>query len=164
MNWYPWLVLAHVVGAFGFALAHGTSVMTAFRLRRERDPQRIAALLDLSSFSLGLLYASLLVLLAAGIAAGIAGGHFGRIWIWAAIGILVLIAGGMYPLGSSYFNGVRRAVGMRVYGDKADAPLPTPVSPDELAAIVSTGQPVALALVGGVGLLAILWLMVLKPF
>jgi len=33
MEWYPWVVLAHVIGAFGFVFAHGVSAFVAFRLR-----------------------------------------------------------------------------------------------------------------------------------
>lgn len=33
---YPWLVLLHVLGVFGFLMAHGVSVGVAFALRQER--------------------------------------------------------------------------------------------------------------------------------
>ena len=35
MNAYPWLVWLHVVGAFVFALGHGTSAVVSFRVRGE---------------------------------------------------------------------------------------------------------------------------------
>ena len=38
---YPLLVLVHVVGVFGFLLAHGVSVGVAFRLRGERNLERV---------------------------------------------------------------------------------------------------------------------------
>jgi predicted benzoate:H+ symporter BenE len=69
MEWYPWLVFLHVLGGFTFVLAHGASAMGAFRLRRERQPARVAALLDLSSFSIGLAYIGLLVILVSGVLA-----------------------------------------------------------------------------------------------
>ena len=37
MDWQPWLVFAHVLGAFTFVLAHGVSIFVALRLRSERD-------------------------------------------------------------------------------------------------------------------------------
>lgn len=49
MNWYPWIVLLHVTGAFGFVLAHGVSVLVAFRLCSEREPANVAALMYAST-------------------------------------------------------------------------------------------------------------------
>ena len=77
MDWYPWIVLLHVLGAFGFVFAHGASAFAAFRIRSERDPARVAALLDMSGTSLGLMYVSLLILLIGGIAAGFVGSWWG---------------------------------------------------------------------------------------
>lgn len=164
MNWLPWLVLLHVIGAFGFMLGHGVSAHVAFRLRREQDPARVAALLDLSSFSMTMLYVSLLVLLAGGIAAGFAGGHWGRLWIWISIGLLVVLVGAMYGLASPYYNEVRRAVGMKVYGDPKDALPPAALPAAEIAARLDSSRPYVVAAIGGIGLVLIIALMVLKPF
>lgn len=164
MDWYPWIVLLHLIGAFGFVLAHGASAFAAIQIRSERDPARVAALLDLSSFSLGVMYASLLVLLIGGITAGFLGGYWGDLWIWLAIGVLVLVIGAMYPMGSTHYAKVRRAVGLKAYGDPKDAPPPTPLAGPELEALLSSSRPFALAAIGGIGLLVIIWLMVIKPF
>ena len=43
MDWYPWIVLAHVIGAFGFILAHGVSAFVAFRIRADRRPEQVLA-------------------------------------------------------------------------------------------------------------------------
>jgi hypothetical protein len=164
VDWYPWIKLLHVLGGFGFVLAHGASAFAAFRIRSEREPSRVAALLDLSGTSLGLMYVSLLVLLAAGIAAGFIGNFWGSAWIWAAIGVLVLITGAMYPLGSQHYANVRRAVGIKAYNDPKDAPPPAPLAAAELEPLLASSRPVLLAAVGGIGLILILWLMVVKPF
>ncbi len=164
MEWYPWIVLIHVAGGFGFVLGHGASVIVAFRLRSERDPARVSALLDLSSGSLGMMYGALLVLLIAGIAAGFVGGHWGQAWIWVALGVFIVIVVAMYPLGSQHYAKVRRAFGLKTYQDKADVPAPEPASAAEQAALLASPQPWILAILGGGGLLIILWLMVVKPF
>jgi hypothetical protein len=52
MDWHPWIVYAHVLGAFAFAAGHGVAATMAFRLRSERDPSRIAAILDYSLWQL----------------------------------------------------------------------------------------------------------------
>ncbi|MGH2456917.1 MAG: hypothetical protein ACRDHD_11760 [Candidatus Limnocylindria bacterium] len=164
MNWYPWLVLLHVLGGFGFVLAHGVSMVVAVRLRSERDPARVTALLDVSGFSLSILYLALLVLLAAGIAAGFVGAHWDRLWIWTALGLLVVVTVMMYVFASPYYGNLRRAVGQKTYGMPKDAPEPAPLPETELAALLDTSRPYWLAAGGGIGLLTIIGLMVLKPF
>jgi hypothetical protein len=158
---YPYLILVHVLAAFAFALAHGGTALVAFRVRREREPQRIAALLDLSNWSLALTYWSMLVLVAAGVAAGIIGGWFGRAWVWAAIGVLVAVTVAMLAYAAPYYQCIRQAVGQ---AGRRGGPAPEPVSAADLAALLDSRRPEGIAVVGGVGLALILWLMVLKPF
>ncbi len=164
MDLYPWVVFIHVAAAFLFVMGHGASMWTSDQIRRERDPARIRALLELSGRSLGLVYTALVTLLIAGIAAGIMGGYFSQGWIWAAIFVLVTVIVLMYALASRYYGRVREAVGMRSYQTPKDAPDPTPVSGDELALLVDTRRPDVIGLVGVIGLLILLWLMMFKPF
>jgi hypothetical protein len=167
---YPYIVFLHVAAAFTFAVAHGVSAFAAFRIRQERDPGRIAALLDLSAASLGTMYAGLGILLLAGITAGMVGGWFGRGWIWASLGILVLVVGAMYGLASRYYGEVREVVGATsARGQAAAQPGGDPaprraVTREELDRLLDTRRPDAIAAVGISGLVAILFLMVVKPF
>jgi len=162
---YRWWVFLHVVGGFGFFMAHGASAMAAIRLRHERDLDRVRALLDLSSASLGAMYVSLLLLLTGGIVAGFVGSWWGDGWIWTAIGVLLLLMGSMYGFASNYYNKVREAVGIQTYQQKKRGVEPgQPIGPEELAAILGTSRPLVLLAIGLVGLLLILWLMILKPF
>jgi hypothetical protein len=161
---YPWLVLLHVIGAFGFVLSHGVSAYMSIALRRERDPARMRALLELSSVSLGGMYGSLALLLIAGIAAGIVGGWFGKAWIWLALVTLVIVTFAMYAMASRYYGELRNAVGLASYRDQKGGPPPGPGSPEAIEALLSSRRPEAILAVGGIGLLVILWLMVVKPF
>lgn len=161
---YRWWVFLHVVGGFGFFMAHGASAAAAIRLRSERDPERVRALLDLSSATLGAMYGSLLVLLTGGIVAGFLGDWWGDGWIWTAIGILVLIMGAMYGLASNYYNLVREAAGIQTYQQKKQGVGPGPPDPARLATLLSSSRPILILVVGLAGLLLILWLMILKPF
>ena len=163
MDWYPWIKLLHVVGSFGFVLAHGASAFAAIRIRSEREPSRVAALLDVSGASIGVMYSSLLILLVSGIAAGFIGGFWGKAWIWIAIGVLAVVTVAMYVLGSQHYAKVRRAVGIKAYNDPKDAPPPAPLSAAELEPLLTSNRPGLLAAIGGVGLVVILWLMVMKP-
>jgi hypothetical protein len=159
-----WILFLHVGGAFAFAAGHGVSIFVAFQVRRERDLGRIGALLDISAASLTAAGIGLLVLLVAGIVAGITLGSFGRAWIWVSLVLLVVIGGVMTPIGGIYFANVRRAIGQRPRNLKPDQPDPVPVSASELAAMLDTRRPELLLLIGGGGFLVILWLMMFRPF
>jgi hypothetical protein len=167
MNWYPWIVYAHVLGAFAFAAGHGVAATMAFRLRSERDPVRIAAILDFSLWQVSprsLMSIGFIVLFLSGIAAGFIGGHWGRLWIWVAIGLLVVITGLMTPVAAGHYNKVRAAIGQKPPRDKSDAPPPSPLPPDQLEALLMASTPWILAAMGGIGFAAILLLMMFKPF
>lgn len=159
---YSWVVFVHVLAAFGFMLAHGATALVAFRVRGEREPERIAALLDLSNASLGLMYLCVMVLVAAGVAAGLMGHWFGQLWIWGAIAALVAVAVAMLAYAAPYYQRVRMAVGQRGRS-RADVPL-EPAAPPELAAVLDSRRPEVIAAIGGAGLALILWLMLFKPF
>ena len=162
---YDWWVFLHIVGAFGFFMAHGASAAIALKLRGERDLERVRALLDLSAASVGALYASLLVLLAGGIVAGFVRHWWGQGWIWTALGVLVALIVAMYALASTYYNRVREAAGIQTYEQRKKGIEPgPPASPQELEAILRSARPLVIAGIGFAGLLVILWLMVLKPF
>jgi hypothetical protein len=158
----PWIVILHILGAFTFVLAHGVSAFVAFRIRSERDPARIASLLEFSSSSLGVMYSGFMVLLIAGIVAGLVEGW--RLWMWAAIVVLFAVAVAMYVLATQYYANVRRAVGLSASNDPKDAPPPVPANPEALAALLDTRRPEVIAAVGGAGLAVLVWLMVAKPF
>jgi MFS family permease len=159
-----WIVFAHVLGAFLFAAGHGVSLFVAFQVRRERDRGRIGALLDASSAALAAAYVGLLVLLIAGILAGIVLQSFGRWWIWVSLVALIAIAVAMTPLGIAYFNSIRMAIGQRTRDLKDTDPDPVPVSDAELASILASRRPEQLLAIGGGGFLVILYLMMFKPF
>ena len=122
---YGVVVLLHVLGAFAFVMAHGVSMFIGFRLRSERDPARQVLLFELSSPGMRLMYLGLGVLLLAGILAGFLGELWGRLWIWAALGTLVVVIAVMYSVATPFYGRMRAAAG---------APVPDQVGTDEAAA------------------------------
>lgn len=165
MDWYPWIVTLHVVGAFLFVFGHGASAFAALRLRRERDPVRIGAILEVSAASMWTMGIGWIVLLAAGILATFMAGLWGKAWIWASLVVFVVLTGYMTPRAAGWTREVRHAIGVKApYGEKKDAPIPTPASPEELDRILRSPRMFEVTAVGGIGLSAIIVLMVLKPF
>lgn len=123
-----WILFLHVLGAFMFVAGHGVSMFVVFQVRRERDRGKVAALLDLSGWSLAVAGIGLLILLIAGILAGIVLGSFGRAWIWVSLVLLVVIGGLMTPVGGAYLRGLRVAIGQRPGNAKPDDPDPVPAT------------------------------------
>jgi formate hydrogenlyase subunit 3/multisubunit Na+/H+ antiporter MnhD subunit len=154
---YPWVVLLHVAGVFGFLLAHGASVGAMLRLRTERRRERIEALIELSAATMTAFYASIVVLLGAGILAGFIGNWWRMLWIWISLGLFLAIAAAMYPLASGYFRRIRIAVGTRPSG----APM---ASDEEIDELLASSRPMIVAAIGFGGVLVIAWLMIVKPF
>lgn len=159
-----WIIFAHVVGTFMFVAGHGVSMFVVFRVRKERDRARLAALLDLSGWSLGVAGIGLLVLFLSGILAGIVLGSFGKWWIWIALALFIAIAIVMTPVGGKYLTGIRAALGQRTRGLKPADPDPVPASDAQLQALLVSRAPENLLLLGAGGFLVIVWLMMFRPF
>ena len=157
---YQWLVFLHLVGVFGFLLAHGASAMVSFRLRAERDVNAIRALLYLSSSALMVSFYSLIVLLVGGVGAGFVGHWWSSGWIWAALGVFVVVWGLMSAFSGRTMRQARLVVGFTGPG----RPTKEPGTPEQIAAALAATNPWLGLLTGGIGLLIILWLMLFKPF
>jgi uncharacterized membrane protein len=167
MDLTPYLtvfVFLHIVSAFLFATGHGVSIFVAFRVRDERDPARMLALLDLSRGALAAAGLGLLGVLLFGILAGIAGGWFNQAWTWLSIVLLVVIGIAMTPAIGSHMAALRQALGQRSPRAKASEPDPLALPFDDVVAMAQTKRPEATLAIGGVGLVALLYLMTFKPF
>ena len=164
MNWYPWIVTLHVLGAFMFVFGHGASAFAALRLRSERDPNRIAAMLEVSTASMWTMGIGMLVLLAAGILATFMAGLWDKAWIWVSLVIFIALTGYMTPRAGAWTRDVRHAIGIKAPSEKKDVPDPEPASPEELDRILRSPRMFEVTVVGGIGLAAIIILMVQQPF
>jgi uncharacterized membrane protein len=154
---YNWWVFLHIAGVFGFLTAHGVSVGVAFKLRRERDPQRILTLNELSSSSISLFYASLGLLLLGGIVAGFMGDWWGQAWIWVSLGVLIATSIAMYAIAHPYYRRVAFVARAKAGGSMA-------VTDEQLDAILLSHVPFTLAGIGFGAILFILYLMIFKPW
>jgi hypothetical protein len=164
MDFYPWVVIAHVFFVIIAFAAHGTSAFAMFQARRETDRARLAAVLDLSQASLGIAGVALILGLVLGIVAAIMGGHFGRLWPWAAIGVVVIVFGVMTPVGANPMSDLRKSRGLPGRGDKPGQPPRPPGSTADVEAAQARLRPDLLSVIGIVAIAVLVWLMEAKPF
>lgn len=153
---YRWWVFVHLVGVFGFLASHGVSMGVAFRLRKERDPERVAALLEVSSRSITPFYVSFLLLLVGGVVATFVGHLWSFGWIWAAIATLVLVSLLMFLIATPYYKRIRFIARAMAEGSEA-------VTGEQFDAVLRSRRLEIVAAVGVAALGFILYLMLFKP-
>jgi hypothetical protein len=153
---YGWWKFIHLAGVVGFMAAHGTSMAATVMLRRFREPQQVAGVLQLSAATVSSFYLSTVVLLVGGIGAGVVGKWFDQAWIWVSLGLLIGVGILMFPMARTHFRRIRMVLELMETG--------TAVSRDDFARVVSSGNPILTAGTGFVAVLLIVYLMVLKPF
>lgn len=159
MDLYASVVFVHAATILLFFIAHGTSMAVAFALKRETDPVRVRAMLELSKFSMGIPTTILFIIgLVTGIAAGFLGNWWGWLWIWISLGLLILVAGLMTPLATIRLGRIGAAAGLPSKDGEASE------DPDELRRLLVDWNPLPIAALGLTAFLVILWLMLAKPF
>ena len=153
---YEWWVLLHLAGVFTFLLAHGVSVGVLFRLRRERDPGKVAALLELSGTSVKGFYVGLVTLVVGGFAAVATGHLWGKPWIWISVAVLVLSSIAMTSMATPYYRRVGFVARAMVSGTEA-------VTTEQFDEVLKDSRSTSVAGIGFVALAVILYMMVMKP-
>ena len=161
---YPLLVFLHVIGVFGFLMSHGVSAGVAYRLRAERNLDKVRALLELSAASYPVMYLSLLLLLVVGIVLGFMGSWWSRAWIWVSLVLFIAIFVVMGRFGSRVYGEVRKAAGLPYFDRGRPHPPIEPATSAEINALLDQGNPTLLMIVGFGGIVIIAWLMMFKPF
>lgn len=156
MVWQWWLFL-HILGVLGFVGAHGVSLFVLYRVRGERDRRRIAELIAFSGTTTRPMYIALGILTVGGVGVGITLHLFTAWWLWISIVILLITIGLMSGLAAPYFRKITAACEVRPSG------VPR-VSDEELEQLLRSGEAHMITATGGIGLLAILYLMLFKPF
>ncbi len=148
---YTWLVFLHTLSVVLFLLAHGASHIVSLRIPGERKPERLRALLDLSSSSYNVMFAALALALVFGVAAGFVGKWWDSLWIWTALGLLFAVSVTMYVLAQRNYVPLRAA-------------LSRPDTDEKIAALAAATGPLPNIIIGIGGLAVLTWLMFFKPF
>jgi uncharacterized membrane protein len=164
MTLYDGLVLVHVISILVFVGAHAVSAMAMFQVRSEADSAKLAAILGRSASALMVATIAVIVSLIAGVVLGFMGSHWGRLWIWASLVMLVAVGGAMTPMAAIPMGNVRRALGIQIGKLKEGEAPATPQGEAAAAAARAALRPEMVALLGVGAILIITWLMYTKPF
>jgi MFS family permease len=156
MDYYSIVVFLHILSVLALLAAHGVSMVVLYRIRPERDRGKILDLISLSGETTLPMYIALGGIILFGVLAGLEGQWFDEAWIWISIVLLLAIVGLMTAVAKPYFARIKDACQVRPSG------VPR-VSDEELGQILRGRTAHVIAAIGGIGLLAILYLMVFKP-
>jgi peptidoglycan biosynthesis protein MviN/MurJ (putative lipid II flippase) len=154
---HPWLLFAHIASALLLLASHGVSMVVLYRIRRERDRAKILTLVTLSGETILPMYIAIGLILLSGVALGLESERFGQWWVWIAILLFVATIGLMAAIAKPYFVKVKAACEVRPSG------VPR-VSDEELGEILGSGTAHLITAIGVGGLLAIVYLMIFKPW
>lgn len=146
---YVWLKFLHLLGLGAFLMGHGVSAGASIVLRGRPLDAVSRALLQVSIRSEAVAFPGLLLVLVTGVWMGFLGSWWRTGWIWTAIAILVLVT----VLMGFWADPYRQARGTKE--DSHD-------SAGHIA--LARSRPITMLWVGVLALVAILFLMVLKPF
>jgi len=160
----PWLVFLHVLSAFTFFLAHGTSVAMAFRIRSETNFDRIRAMLDLSVSTIGVMFMSFLAMGLTGLIMPFILKIWDKGWVWASIVLMVIVVLQMGIMNEKRYKNLRKLVGLPYMQGNKELPAEEPASQEEVEEHLKKLRVGELVIVGYVIPMVVLWLMMFKPF
>ena len=163
------LIYVHLTGVIIFLIAHGTSASVGFRLRREREPVKVSALLEASGSTLGVMGIGWMLVLISGIVLGVQYWLNGGVrlgWFYASIVVFMAVTFSMTPLTRGYLK-ARGALGVKpgMVSPKAWQKIQAKgYTRDKLGEYLNETNPMALASIGFGGVLVLMFLMMFKPF
>ena len=158
---YNWLVFLHIFFAFTFMLAHGVHAAAMLAFRAEKDPERSLTFFNIVP-ELHMVRILMILLGLPGLIAAFITPWWRQGWVWASAVIFFIISFVMYKYGAGYYNMIEGAATRLIEAKKTNINLETALK--EFEAARTAWHPIAVAIIGIVGLAIILWLMRFKPF
>ena len=155
---YDILRFLHLLSAMAYFLFHGAVASVTFAIRRDPGPTRIEALSAVMIYAYKGAPIAGVVLVLTGILMGFLGRWWGDRWLWASLGLLLMIGVLMNRLGKAsitedFSAGRDRQVQIAPH---ARGSIPVAIRAFFL-------QPMFFAVTGLIGLAIVLWLMMFKP-
>lgn len=159
---YRLLLFVHVLSILLYFLLHGAVAGVTFVLKRQEDPQGAEALERILDAVYPGTYVAVGVTIVSGIVLGFMGRWWQTGWMWTSLVLMALIWVVMILLGSPYISRQFQ----RVYepGASSGSDPGTPTRQQRSPGWLEENMPLALTVIGVVGMAAILWLMMFKPF
>ena len=164
LKFVPWLVFLHVLSAFTFFFAHGTSVAMAFKIRSETNFDRIRAMLDLSAFTIRAVFLSFLAMGLTGLALPFILKLWNKGWIWISVVLMLIVTVQMGLMDEKRYKVLRRLVGLPYMKGSKEYPAEEPASQQEVQEFLKELKTTDLVVYGFVIPMIVLWLMMFKPF
>lgn len=160
-SFYPWIVYLHLFAAFVYMLVHGVEAAIMWHFSREADPERSLTFFN-SLPRLTLLRVIFVWLVVSGLAAGFMLPWWRQGWMWASLGILILMGVLMNRFGNAYFDLIARTAGGAIHEKNHETNHQAGMQAFQKAR--RSWHPIGVTAIGLVGLGLILWLMMFKPF
>jgi hypothetical protein len=154
---YEWLLFGHILAVAALLINHGVSMYVLYAVRAQDDRQKILDLITLSGRSILPMYISIGLIVVFGLLLALELNVLGEWWIWLSVIILLVVIGLMSATAKPYFARVKEACEIRPSG------VPR-VSDDELRQILRSSDATVITVIGTIGLVAIFYLMIFKPF
>jgi hypothetical protein len=157
---YPWVVFLHVTVIFIFLIQHGAEIFATFRLREQKEPEGVFATYSFmpnnNSRNLRITYSLIIV---TGAVAGFMSTWWKQGWMWAALGMMILIWIAMHHFGGNYLTAVDAITEQALKNKNDEAAIER-----FRQGLKSRREPEIMTITSVVGMLIILWLMMFKPF
>ena len=157
---YKWIVYLHVTVIFIFLIQHAAEIIVTFKLREQKEPEGVFATYSFmpnnNSRNLRITYSLIIV---TGAVAGFMSVWWRQGWMWAALGVMIVIWIVMNQIGGKYLTAVD-AITEQAIKNKADESANEKFRQD----LKRRREPEIMTITSLIGMLIILWLMMFKPF
>jgi hypothetical protein len=166
MELYPVFLWLHILFAFIFFFAHGTSIAVAFRLPEENDPMARKALLSITGMTITPMFGGFFGMAVFGVALGVVDAWWRQAWWWLSIFLMLGMFTWMIWYSRKFYSPVRKALGLVYVTGFANENSASGISAgeDEVARLIAQTRPCRMTWVTSTVTAFVLYLMIFKPF
>ena len=158
---YNWIVYLHVTSVFVFLVQHAAEIFVTFRLRKQDDPEKVFPVYDFlpanNSRNLRITY---LIILITGATAGFISPWWKQGWMWAALGVMLILWYIMYRIGGPVYYEAVDQITNRALENKNDKASIERFRQE----LQARREPGIMIITSLISMAIILWLMMFKPF